>query len=476
MRVLVSIRLLAAALLWLGTAVVAHASHILGGELMYTPIASTSGVPRYHITARLYRDVSKIDQSDITLACSRNGCDATAAGGFTITMPRTQVVSTYTLGCTGAPLSSYDVSLFEADVDLPPSQWTLSIAAENRPAGIVNIFNSINTTYYVSAFLDNALVAQNASPRFISTLLPYVLGTQAQRYSFSAFDSDGDSLVYRFVAPQQTISSSQSCGQDIRTTPSPHFQLNAASGALTPQANSTQQGYYLMAARVDEYRRVNGSWQQIGWVTRDVTYVATYATNQAPTFTSLSLSGSPTPQPLSQVIRVQPGQTASLTLAATDPDAGQTLRFESQAPGAVPGFTLRTTGSATAQVNWQVPASLPPGRYYMPVAVLDNGCPSASEEQTLSFLVVTQTLADRPAQKSDLSAFPMPFREQVQFRAAAGAQAVTIIDGLGRVVARLTSQPDGRVQWQPAATLPAGLYVARGADGRLLARLLRAAE
>jgi hypothetical protein len=204
--------------------------------------------------------------------------------------------------------------------------------------------------------------------------------------------------------------------------------------------------------------------------------VAANATNQAPTFTNLTLNGSPTPQSLDQVIQVQPGQTVSLSLAAADPDAGQPLRFESQAPSVVPGFALRTIGNTTAQVTWQVPASLPLGRYYIPVAVLDNGCPNASEEQTLSFLVTRQVLADRPAQNLNLAAFPMPFREQVQFQAAAGTQAVTIIDGLGRTVARLTSQPDGRVLWQPPATLPAGLYVARGADGRLLARLLRAAE
>lgn len=476
MRVLLPLRLLAALLLWLGTIAIAHATHILGGEIMYTPIASTSGVPRYHITARLYRDVTKIDQSDVTLVCSRNGCDATATGSFTTTMPRTQVLSTYALGCTSAPLSNYNVYLFEADVNLPPSQWTLSIAADNRLANIVNVFNSVNTTLHVSAFLDNALVAQNSSPTFISTLMPYVLGTQAQRYSFSAFDSEGDSLVYQLITPQQTVSLAQSCSRDVPYTPSPHFQLNAASGALIPQANSAQQGYYLIAARVNEYRQVNGSWQQIGWITRDIAYAAVSATNQAPTFTSLTLSGSSTPQPLGQVIRVQPGQMVSLSLAATDPDAGQALRFESRAPSVVPGFALSTTSGTTAQVTWQVPTSLPIGRYHIPVAVLDNGCPNASEEQTLSFLVTRQVLADRPAQNADWAAFPMPFRDQVQFRAAAGAQAITIINGLGRVVARLTSQADGRVLWQPATALPAGLYVARGADGRLLARLLRATD
>jgi len=166
----------------------------------------------------------------------------------------------------------------------------------------------------------------------------------------------------------------------------------------------------------------------------------------------------------------------TLGLTAADPDAGQVLRFESQSPGIIPGFSLQTTGATTAQATWQVPASLPPGRYTAAVAVLDNGCPNASEDYTFTFLVAAQPLATRPDLTPSTTAFPMPFRQQVQFQAPAGGQAVTVVDALGRVVARLTSQADGRVQWQPAAALPAGLYLARGADGRLLARLLRAGE
>lgn len=127
-----------------------------------------------------------------------------------------------------------------------------------------------------------------------------------------------------------------------------------------------------------------------------------------------------------------------------------------------------------------LPATLPPGRYTATVAVFDDGCPlNASEEQTFSFLVSVPgtPLAGRPAlPPAGGAAFPMPLREQVQFHAAAGGQVVTIVNELGRVVARLQAGADGRVRWQPTPTLPAGLYVARGAAGRPLARLLRAAE
>jgi hypothetical protein len=170
---------------------------------------------------------------------------------------------------------------------------------------------------------------------------------------------------------------------------------------------------------------------------------------------------------------VQPGQAVALALEAADPDAGQALRFESQAPGIIPGLSLQTTGATSAQLTWQVPATLPPGRYTATVAVLDNGCPSASEEYTFSFLVSATALATRAAAAAT-DVYPIPFREQVQFTTAPG-QAVLVVDALGREVARLVSGPGGLVRWQPAPTLPAGLYLARVAStGQPLARLLRA--
>lgn len=471
-------RWLPALLLWLGTALAAQASHVLATEITYAPVASTTaGTPRYHVALRLYIDVSSPQlaaQPTATMTFSRNGCDAIGTGSFSVTIPVTQVLKTYGQSCPGGgPV--YRVQLHETDVDLPRGQWTLSFAGENRSIGIKNFYDSTTGTYgiYCSAFLNTELVAQNTSPVFLTTRLPYVASGQAARYSFSAFDADGDSLVYRFVQPQEGVSPRYVCGANIPSTLSPHFQLDAATGALTAPAATGDVGRYVMAARVDEYRRLNGSWQQIGWVMRDVSYVFLNVTNRAPSFTALTIAGAPAAQPVGGLIWVRAGQTVVLALDAADPDAGQTLSFASDAAGFVPGLSLQPLGPTRTQLTWQVPAALPPGRYTATVAVTDDGCPSASEEQTLAFLVAAATpLATRPAPDAKSAAFPTPFREQVQFQAAAG-QAVTIVDELGRVVAQLRPQADGRVVWRPAATLPAGLYVARGADGRSLARLLR---
>ncbi|RZK97206.1 MAG: hypothetical protein EOO62_28425, partial [Hymenobacter sp.] len=355
MRTTTRFRWLAALALWLGPLLAAHATHLLGGEITYAPVASTTvGVPRYHVITRLFRDPnSSADSPVITLYCNRGSCAATTAGNFTINVVRSQDSSISSLGCAGTFPRIYKVSLYETDVDLPTGQWTLSITEANRAAGLINMPGSVYNTLYVSTYLDNSLAAQDSSPRFLSTLLPYLCNNQAQRYSFSAFDADGDSLRYEFRLPEMSTSFSvpvvSGCGTPTSSTLSPHFMLNSATGALTTlPAPSIQQGIYVMAARVTEYRRINGSWQPIGYVTRDVTYVATGSTNQNPEFTGLRLNGAATTQPLTQLIRVQPGQTVALALEAADPDAGQALRFESQAPGVIPGLNLQTTGATSA--------------------------------------------------------------------------------------------------------------------------------
>ena len=480
MQTATSFRWLAALALWLGSLLAAHATHILGGEITYSPVASTTaGVPRYHVTSIIYRDPPGADQLTIQLACSRNSCGNTATtGNFVLTVPRSRVATAYSLGCPTAAGYSYQVLLFEVDVDLPTGQWTLSVAEVNRSPGIQNLVDPVNTGYYVSTYLDNSLARQNTAPRFLSTLLPFLSNGQAQRYSFSAFDSDGDSLVYQFRQPEQSIQSQvnpYACGSAIAGTLSPHFQINAATGALTALPAPMQQGRFAMAARVSEYRRIDGSWQLIGYVTRDITYLSVVSSNQTPRFTGLRLNGAPLTQPLDQPMRVQPGQTVVLALDATDLDTDQILRFESQAPDIIPGLSLQTTGATSALLTWQVPATLQPGRYTAAVAVLDNGCPNASEDYTFSFLVAAQPLAARPSHSPAAAAYPTPFREQVQFQTTTGSQAIVVVDALGRQVARLTSDANGLVRWQPAPTLPPGLYLAHSAtSGQPVARLLRA--
>jgi hypothetical protein len=300
-------------------------------------------------------------------------------------------------------------------------------------------------------------------------LQPQFNPTALAQHSFSAFDADGDSLRY------ESMIALDNCGQPVTGSLVTQFHLNFASGAFEPMVSTGNQGYYSTVVRINEYRKTaTNRWALIGSVMRDQTYVVIPTTNQPPTFTTMQVNGGAA-QALGATIAVQPGQTVSVLLQATDPNAGQTLYFASEAPKVVPGLTLTRVGTTNSeQLTWQVPATLPPGRYRIAVGVLDNGCPfSTSEERTLTFVVGNTALATRAAATAT-DVYPVPFREQVQFTTAPN-QVVILVDALGREVARLTSSPSGLVRWQPTATLPAGLYLARSANsGQPLARLLRA--
>lgn len=472
-------RWLLAGLLWLSLQPAAHASHVIGGDIAYASVASTTaGVPRYRVTMRLFRDIIGVDQPTVQLTGTQGSCNSVDPQNFTIQVRKSQSTRLAQVGCPTGPyggISYYDVFLYAADVDLPRGQWTLSFTADYRSDGIRNIPNSLTTTFLVSASLNTTLAAENTSPTFLSALLPTLQGNLAQAYSFSTYDRDRDSVAYSMVESQTALNPLVPCSTPIAGAISPHFQLNPATGALSAPAGAVQQGRYALAVRVSEYRQLAGAWQLIGTVTRDIVYLAQNIANQPPSFTSLAVSTGVTQLP-NQTITVRPGQTVNLTLTATDPDTDQQLRFSSEATNIIPGLSLATLNATQARLTWQVPANLPVGFYTATIAAFDNGCPNSAVEQTLYFRVTNQVLATRLATDAETTAFPMPFRDQVQFQAASGNQLILIADALGRTVAQLRAGADGRVVWQPASTLPAGLYVARNADGKLLARLLRAAE
>lgn len=451
------------------SALPARASHITGGEISYRPFPNDPR--RYYVTARLYRDRSSNSSPDfaneITLYCRKSNCATADPDNFTARLGRT---NSTTLGPTT------DLRIFNGEVTLPSlGNWTLSLAEENRSFGILNLPESHNYGMYVEAELrlDPSIGTANTSPIFTSDVLPYISGNQFHRFSFSTFDADGDSLVYQMISPQGA-SQVAPCPRAIPVTPSPHFTINPATGELSTGSFTLVLGYYVMAARVEEYRRVSGQWIKIGSVMRDMMYRARAGANQNPAFVALAVGN--TSLPLDQTIMINPGRKVELKLDATDPNAGSVLRFSSEATAILPGLSLQSLPNNQVRLTWNVPAALPLGRYWIPVAVSDNDSPiNGTEVRTLTVLVTSQILATPPSRlPTQVAAYPTPFREQVQFQLSQrGSRSLTVVDGLGRAVAQLTSRPDGSVTWRPTPALAPGLYLARTADGQEQVHLLR---
>jgi hypothetical protein len=202
MRTALLFRFLSFVLLCFGSLQQATASHVLGGDISYTYIPGSTS--RYHIVARLYsRDPATCGgcpgQNIINLAFTRNGCSLAQPGSFSLTVPLSQNNAG---GLPGCPIGSvYRVYAYETDVTLPPDRWTISTIGLERTNSIRNLIDPSDKDLQISAFLDNSSGLINSSPRFNSFTMLYSGGAQPYRYSFSAFEPDGDSLVYQSAQP-----------------------------------------------------------------------------------------------------------------------------------------------------------------------------------------------------------------------------------------------------------------------------------
>ncbi|MBB4600202.1 hypothetical protein HNQ93_000318 [Hymenobacter luteus] len=374
-------------------------------------------------------------------------------------------------------------NFYTALITLPPNRWTLLVDNVNRRGGIVNISNSVATTGTIATTLDNSTGLVNNSAEFISTEIPSLNGNQYHRLTARAIDVDGDSVAYEFVTPQQGLSA-RSCPRpaDGFFQP-PHFRLDAVTGVLETVPFTLVQGHYVTTIQANEFRRLNGGWTKIGSVQHDFMYLvrSVSTANSNPRFSALQ-RGNATLD-FARPIPVNPGQTVELTLTATDPDAGQQLTFSSLTPMLYSALypsasfpTIQKLSATQARLTWQIPASLPVGRYQFGLAVTDDFCQQYGQEiRPITFVVTNQVIAGtKRAADRAMEAYPTPFHEQVRFQLSQpGSRSLTVVDGLGRAVAQLTSRPDGSVLWQPGPALTPGLYLARTADGQEQVRLLR---
>ena len=501
-----------------------QASHIWGGEITYRPLGNN----QYLVVATIHQDCgSTMFYPTLTLHYQVAGCGGPSSSAAMPQVGSTQPGSPYCPTASGGSSpcgaglpTNYYSTTYQTTVALPPGHWVLSIT-ESARAETSNTLGQ--TLIYLESVLDNTSGIANTAA--VSTLAPMQLVSwkQLTRFSALAFDADGDSLVYSLAAPLQGCNnpltykpvgtspfidlSSQNNGNPcVGVLPAngmysptfpiasytftgtcpvvnavPAFGFSAQMGemvftpylfalGLMPNANR-----YIIAVKVDEYRRqTTGAYTFVGSTQREIMMIVVDTGNHNPTLNTLSVNG--TTQPLTSTIATTAGQPLSLQLTSADADAGQLVELTSNASQLLPGASFAVTGNGTATLTWMPPVGLRPGLYYCTIISTDNACPiKGIEHRTLTFRVSASALATQAAKTvTTLAAVPTPFTGEVSFQLARpGVQTVVVFDQLGRWVTELRSQPSGKVVWQPAATVPAGLYLARTPDGRQVARLLR---
>jgi hypothetical protein len=520
--------LLGLGLLW---AKPANASHAIGGSLTYTSLGNN----RYVVTADFFRDCSGIvAPPSFTLTCT-SACGV--AGTSTILNQVGQpfigtpyssaiqplAVCPLTASAPASAPTNFAAYRYSATVTLAPSRWILSVEENARPM----IANASAGTLRLEATLDNRTMTNN-SVAYSNLPVMFIPHLQPNLLQVGAFDVDGDSLSYELAKPLNgcgtyetylaypaqcqsgVISTSPPCllnctlpafysarlpiavkvdtvGTCPNKTTAPRFAFDSLSGAFafTPNrylntVSSQGDNKYIVPVKVTEWRRVNGTYVVVGTTRRDMAWIVYDGSNATQPRLTPSVQvqdGLQTrTQALTAPIAVLAGEPISVNFSANT--SGTTPLEFTLEQNTVPGAVMQAGAiSGTARLTFTPPLSLPNGTYRVSVTVKDDATPLRNIITVpITFRVYRGALATRSGSAQVIAAYPTPFTTGVQFQLpTAGTQALTVFDQLGRVVAHLSSLPNGKVQWNPGPEVPAGLYSARSADGRLAVRLLRSA-
>ncbi|TPE42922.1 gliding motility-associated C-terminal domain-containing protein [Pontibacter mangrovi] len=273
----------------------------------------------------------------------------TGVGNTTIIVPRKSVT----------PVSAdTDKEVFQWEFTYPADgTYTTYWIGENRNNGILNMAApSDQRSFFISTTIDiNALRGFNSTP--VLTVAPLDKAALYRKFTHNpgAYDADGDSLVFRLIAPRYQQPSGTiavvpgysnpdqtfSCRTSDDSGPA-FFTLDPHTGQLTWDA-PCKEGEYNIAFVVEEWRRgPNGGAVKIGEVVRDMQIEVEDNENRPPVL-----------QPKDTCVVA--GTTLRGLVKATDPD-GDRIKLTVAGSGIVPPATFEqvtdNAGSATGQLVW----------------------------------------------------------------------------------------------------------------------------
>ncbi len=173
-----------------------------------------------------------------------------------------------------------------------PGNYTIRFQEFNRNDKTLNMDNSVDTPFYVETRITiDPFIGVNNSP--VLTIPPVDNGAVNVRYIHNpgAYDPDGDSLAYELDVPKQAFqrtvnnyrspaSNEFSKSQENGTTPA-FLKLDPVFGDLVWDAPGTA-GQFNVAFRIKEYRKLNGKFELIGYVVRDMQIIIENSNNKRP--------------------------------------------------------------------------------------------------------------------------------------------------------------------------------------------------
>ncbi len=282
----------------------AKASHIVGGEMLYTYTGTSNGNVNYTITMNLFVDckstnTNAIDQDKTAFfnVFKVNSNSYTRYNSYTLNNSRTGPfrVSDNSYKCIkNVPNVCVDKYVYTMSLSLPINNLGYVVSFERccRNSTITNILNPGTTgATYWTKIPGPTLASSDNSPKFKFTPPTFICLNAPLTFDHSATDADGDSLVYELFTPYMGASSMAPIPSgNAATNPTnfknvswasasgyapnnqingnPTLSINRKTGKLT--LTPTVAGQFVIGIKVLEYR--NGVL--IGETKRDVQFNA----------------------------------------------------------------------------------------------------------------------------------------------------------------------------------------------------------
>lgn len=259
------------------------------------------------------------------------------------------------------------INVFYSQHTFPgPGYYTISYREFNRNPDIVNMDNSVNTPFYIeTVIIIDPFLGCNNTPVLLNPPIDDACIGVTFLHNAGAVDADGDSISYEFTTPRQDV------GIDVANyrlpddhdndvydakneagTGSATFTLDQVTGDLVWDAPGGE-GEYNCAFQVVEWRKIEGIWQKLGYVTRDMQIIVTDCDNEPPEIE---------PPPDTCVVA---GDILIQEIIATDPDNdpiilssfGSVYEFNSNPASYSPYPDMVQPSPASLNFSWQTDCS-----------------------------------------------------------------------------------------------------------------------
>ncbi|MBX2945908.1 MAG: gliding motility-associated C-terminal domain-containing protein [Cyclobacteriaceae bacterium] len=241
-----------------------------------------------------------------------------------------------------------------------PGRYTISYIEPNRNGGVLNMDNSISTTFYIETQINiDPFFGCNNTPQLLIPPIDRACVGVAFFHNPGAFDPDGDSLSYEFVIPfrdrNQTVANYRNpnnqnfynnfaTGNEAGNGP-PTFTINPVDGTIIWDAPG-RQGEYNIAFIIVEWRKINGVWYRLGFVRRDMQIIVEDCNNERPDLI------------VPEDVCVVAGTTLTATILGIDPE-NHPVKIEAFSEILAPGFPSPATYTPVPGPNDFQPSNPP---------------------------------------------------------------------------------------------------------------------